>query len=92
MEQFNKGTASKINEFTHLIKAFSEKLETHDAFELASEIATATGIMKDLYKDQSPGGVSRFENIQELLNGIQEFSISAKEEGTPNKLNNPNLN
>ncbi|HET6556623.1 MAG TPA: ATP-dependent helicase, partial [Prolixibacteraceae bacterium] len=30
--------------------------------------------------------VSRFENIQELLNGIQEFSISAREEGTPNKL------
>jgi DNA helicase-2/ATP-dependent DNA helicase PcrA len=88
LEQFNKGTASKINEFTHLIQAFREKLETHDAFELASEIAAGTGIMKDLYKDQSPEGVSRFENIQELLNGIQEFSISAKEEGTPNKLNN----
>lgn len=88
LEQFNKGTATKINEFTHLIEAFREKLETHDAFELASEIAAGTGIMKDLYKDQSPEGVSRFENIQELLNGIQEFTISAKEEGTPNKLNN----
>ena len=88
LSEFNKGTASKINEFTNLIKAFREKLETHDAFGLASEIATGTGIMKDLYKDQSPEGVSRFENIQELLNGIQEFSISAKEEGTPNQLNN----
>jgi DNA helicase-2/ATP-dependent DNA helicase PcrA len=88
LEEFNKGTASKINEFTRLIEVFREKVETHDAFELASEIATGTGIMKDLYKDQSPEGVSRFENIQELLNGIQEFSISAKEEGTPNKLNN----
>ena len=87
LSEFNKGTAAKINEFTRLIEAFREKLETHDAFELAREIATTTGIMKDLYKDQSPEGVSRYENIQELLNGIQEFSISAKEEGTSNKLN-----
>lgn len=87
LSEFNKGTAAKINDFTRLIEIFREKLETHDAFALASEIATGTEIMKDLYKDQSPEGVSRFENIQELLNGIQEFSISAKEEGTPDKLN-----
>ena len=86
--EFNKGTAAKINEFTRLIETFREKVDTHNAFELASEIATGTGIMKDLYKDQSPEGVSRYENIQELLNGIQEFTISAIEEGTPNKLNN----
>ncbi len=88
LSEFNKGTAAKINEFTKLIDIFREKLETHDAFELASEIATGSEIMKDLYKDQTPEGVSRFENIQELLNGIQEFSISAREEGTPGKLNN----
>ncbi len=88
LSEFNKGTASKIHEFTRLIEVFREKLETLDAFELATEIATGTEIMKDLYKDQTPEGVSRYENIQELLNGIQEFSISAKEEGTPNKLNN----
>ncbi len=88
MREFNKGTVAKINEFTSLIEAFREKLETYNAFELATEIATRSEIMKDLYKEQTPEGVSRFENIQELLNGLQEFSISAKEEGTPNKLNN----
>ncbi|MBL7966219.1 MAG: UvrD-helicase domain-containing protein [Prolixibacteraceae bacterium] len=88
LSEFNKGTAAKINEFTQLINIFREKLETHDAFELASEIATGSEVMKDLYKDQTPEGVSRFENIQELLNGIQEFSISGKEEGTPNRLSN----
>ncbi|HLN72320.1 MAG TPA: UvrD-helicase domain-containing protein [Prolixibacteraceae bacterium] len=86
--EFNKGTVSKIHEFTSLIDLFREKLETLEAFELASEIASRSEVMKDLYKDQSPEGVSRFENIQELLNGIQEFSISAREEGTPNRLNN----
>jgi len=88
LSEFNKGTAAKIHEFTSLIEMFREKLETLTAFELATEIATGTGIMKDLYKDQTPEGVSRFENIQELLNGIQEFSITAREEGTPGQLNN----
>ena len=88
LSEFNKGTAAKIHEFTSLIEVFREKLETLSAFELATEIATGTEIMKDLYKDQSPEGVSRYENIQELLNGIQEFSISAREEGTPGQLNN----
>ncbi len=88
LSEFNKGTAAKINEFTKLIEMFQEKLDTSDAFEMASEIATRSEVLKDLYKDQSPEGVSRFENIQELLNGIQEFSITAREEGTPNKLSN----
>ncbi|MBA4411411.1 MAG: 3'-5' exonuclease [Bacteroidota bacterium] len=88
LSEFNKGTVAKIKEFTKLIERFREKLETHNAFELATEIATGSEIIKDIYKEQTPEGVSRFENIQELLNGIQEFSISAHEEGTSNKLNN----
>ncbi len=88
LSEFNKGTAAKIREFTQLIELFREKQEMYDAFELASEIATGCDMMKDLYKDQSPEGVSRYQNIQELLNGIQEFSITAREEGTPGKLNN----
>jgi DNA helicase-2/ATP-dependent DNA helicase PcrA len=84
----NKGTLSKVLQFVGLIKQFQEKIELIDAYEMASEIATQTSIIKDLYKDQTPEGLSRFENIQELLNGIQEFSISAKEEGQANLLPN----
>jgi DNA helicase-2/ATP-dependent DNA helicase PcrA len=84
----NKGTLSKVLQFVALIKQFQEKIELSDAYEMASEIATQTSIIKDLYKDQTPEGLSRFENIQELLNGIQEFSISAKEEGQANLLPN----
>lgn len=84
----NKGTLSKVMQFVGLIRQFQEKIDLNDAYEMASEIATQTSIIKDLYKDQTPEGLSRFENIQELLNGIQEFSINAKEEGQPNLLAN----
>lgn len=86
--QLNRGTLAKLEEFTAMIDTFREKLTTADAFEMASHIATQTGFLKDLYKDQTPEGLSRFENIQELLNGIQEFTISAREEGRPLHLQN----
>ncbi len=84
----NKGTVSKIMDFAGIIGQFSEVAQTSDAYSLATTIATQTGIMKDLYRDQTPEGLSRFENIQELLNGIQEFTINAREEGLPNALGN----
>ncbi|WP_163708455.1 ATP-dependent helicase [Mangrovibacterium lignilyticum] len=84
----NKGTLTKLSQFTGIVAQFEEKAKSADAYELAGFIATQTGIMKDLYRDQTPEGLSRFENIQELLNGIQEFTINAREEGQPNALEN----
>ena len=86
--QLNKGTLAKLEEFTALIEVFREKQQVGDAFEVATEIATQTGLLKDLFKDQTPEGLSRFQNIQELLNGIQEFTLSAREEGRPTQLEN----
>lgn len=77
----NAGTISKITKFANLIAGFQSKLETESAFDMASDIAKSTGIIKELYNDRSPEGVSRHENIQELLNGIQEFTQNALEEG-----------
>ncbi|MGQ8336462.1 ATP-dependent helicase [Sunxiuqinia sp. A32] len=84
----NKGTLTKIQQFAATINQFAEKNQFADAYEMATEVATQTGLMKDLYNDKTPEGLSRFENIQELLNGIQEFTINAREEGLPNSLGN----
>ena len=84
----NKGTITKLKKFEGLIHAFNEQANNTDAFETAKTIAEQTGILKELYNDKSPEGLSRHENIQELLNAIQEFSINAKEEGSPDKLEN----
>jgi len=84
----NKGTVGKILHFVGLIQKFMQLSEDNDAFDTAKTIAEQTGILKELYTDKSPEGLSRHENIQELLNGIQEFSINAKETGEPEKLEN----
>jgi DNA helicase-2/ATP-dependent DNA helicase PcrA len=71
--QFNAGTTAKLDAFCTMIRSFGAELHKLDAFELATRIATSSGILKDLYADRTPEGVSRYENLQELLNGIKEF-------------------
>ena len=76
--KINKGTCSKIEEFTTLIKSFISQKENQDAYFLAEHIAKSSGVFNDLYNDKSPEGVSRFENIQELLNGLKDFCENNK--------------
>lgn len=69
----NAGTANKINDFVVMVKNFGLQVPLKDAFELGNNIAINTGILKDLYSDKTPEGLSRYENIQELLNGLKDF-------------------
>jgi DNA helicase-2/ATP-dependent DNA helicase PcrA len=84
----NKGTVTKIINFRDTIQNYQSVLEVNDAFNAAKIIAENSGILVELHNDKSPEGVSRFDNIQELLNGIQEFSLNALETGEPAKLAN----
>lgn len=70
---FNSGTQTKINEFVVMLKSFQVKLKIENAFDLANTICTSSGLLRELYQDKTPEGLSRYENIQELLNGIKEF-------------------
>ncbi len=72
----NAGAKTKVDEFASMIKSFSAQLSTQNAYDLGQHIAIHSGILKDLYADKSPEGVSRHENIQELLNGLKEFTES----------------
>ncbi|HKK39718.1 MAG TPA: UvrD-helicase domain-containing protein, partial [Cryomorphaceae bacterium] len=76
----NAGTKSKLANFTTMIKSFAAQLQSEDAASLAEHIAKSTGLLRELYADKSPEGLSRFENIQELLNGIKEFTESDRPE------------
>jgi len=70
----NKGIQNKINSFVEQINRFTSQIKKKDAFDLAKEVATKTGILKDLHDPHSPEILSKYENVQELLNGIREFT------------------
>ena len=66
---------TKIYEFVTMIDSFGAELDKTDAFTLAERIAKSSGIIRELLaeKDKGPEEVERFQNIEELLAGIQEF-------------------
>ena len=77
----NKGTHAKLQGFKDIIAEFIGKVETVNAYELGKEIVGASGIMTDIIQDTSPEGLSRRENIDELVNGIYDFCDIRRQEG-----------
>lgn len=69
----NNSALTKINDFWQMIKAFQIMLKTENAYSVAMEVAKKSGILKALKEDQTPEGISRLENIQELMNSMQGF-------------------
>ena len=81
---FASRTTNNLRAFAVMIESFAAMLEKKDAYELANHIANSTGLLKDLYNDKTVEGVSRYENIQELLNSIKEYTVTAEETPTEN--------
>ncbi|QES93491.1 AAA family ATPase [Empedobacter brevis] len=69
----NTGTANKLNDFVLMIKRFQVMLKSHDVYEVTMEMAKTTQLLNALKEDSTPEGVSRLENVQELLNSIQGY-------------------
>ncbi len=71
---FLGGRASgPIEDFVNMIKRFSIEVERKDAYDAAFEIAKGSGLLRELYEDKTVEGLSRHENVQELLNAIKEY-------------------
>lgn len=79
----NSSTRHKLEEFVVMIQSFSTRLKSKNAYDIARSIASTSGILKDLNEDQTPEGVSRFENVEELLNAIREFCDTLRMEPEP---------
>jgi DNA helicase-2/ATP-dependent DNA helicase PcrA len=75
----NAATKNRIGDFVLKIQSYQMRLENTPAFDIAEDIARSTGILKTLYDDKTPEGVARYENIQELLAGIKEFTVTQSE-------------
>ena len=76
----NKGTQAKIGAFAELIELHQKKISELDAYQVAYELASASGILKELYSGITPEERSKYENLEELLNGIKEFADNLLEE------------
>ena len=70
----NSGTLTKLNNFATLIQRFQIENEGLNAFEITDLVTKKIGLVQELKKDATPEGVARIENIEELLNGIRDFT------------------
>ena len=66
-------SAVALENFGLMMRSFQAMLKTHNAYDLALHIAKQTGLMRLLFEDKTTEGVSRYENVVELLNGMKEF-------------------
>ena len=72
-ELLNSRINNLLSPFKDLIISFSNFSKNNDAYTTASHIASNSGLLKELWDDRSIEGISRYENVQELLNSIKEF-------------------
>ena len=77
----NKGTLAKLAGFYNLVTRFIEQVGKTDAYELGRMVVQESGIMADLMQDRTVEGISRQENVQELMDGMHDFVRSRQEEG-----------
>ena len=84
-DRFNKGTLTKLHQFRDLIQSFINKESIHNAFDLGMEIMSATGILKEYAYEKTPEALSKYENLQELLNGLREY-VEGEMAATPDQL------
>ena len=80
----NKGTHSKLQGCRELIEGFITGQADKNAYEIGTDIIRQSGIINDVCQDTSPENLSRKENIEELVNGMNDFCALRQEEGNPN--------
>jgi DNA helicase-2/ATP-dependent DNA helicase PcrA len=63
----------EIESFANLIRSCSIQAAAKNAFEVVDHVSKASGIVRELTADKTVEGIGRYENIQSLLSGVQQF-------------------
>ncbi len=71
----SKAMVKKLISFCSMIDSFSQKAQSLNAYEFAKDVASVSGLLTAAMLDNTPEGKDRYENLQELLNGLQEFVL-----------------
>jgi len=77
---FKAGTLEAMQNFVTMIKYFQSMLAEKNAYDVAVQVGKHTNFIKELFNDKSTEGLARYENVQELLNSIKEFTESPSNE------------
>jgi len=78
---YRANTLEVISNFVTMIRMFQSELQKRNAYELAINVGKSTAIIKELFNDKTTEGLARYENIQELLNSIKEYTETPTEDG-----------
>jgi DNA helicase-2/ATP-dependent DNA helicase PcrA len=77
----NSGTLKKLAAFKEMTDEFIEQNKALQADEITEIVIKRSGLANELYQDRSVEGISRQENIEELMKGISEYIDIRLEEG-----------
>ena len=70
----NRNTHEKLINFLNLLKSFQIQNNNFNAFEITDLVIKKTGLLNNLKLEGVPENISKIENIEELLNGIKNFT------------------
>jgi DNA helicase II / ATP-dependent DNA helicase PcrA len=71
---FKAGALEAVNGFVQMIHYFQTMLAQNNAYDVAVNVGKHSGLVKDLFSDKTTEGLARYENVQELLNSIKDFT------------------
>jgi len=78
---YKAGTLEAIENFVLMIRSFASMLTNKNAYEVAQHVGKQTNLVKELFSDKTTEGLARYENLQELLNSIKEYTEMPDEDG-----------
>ncbi len=77
---FKAGTLEALQNFVTMIRYFQSMLTDKNAYDVAIQVGKHTNLVKELFTDKTTEGLARYENVQELLNSIKEWTESPSNE------------
>lgn len=77
---FKAGTLESLSNFVTMMRYFQSLLTDKNAYDVAVQVGKHTNLVKELFNDKTTEGLARYENIQELLNSIKEWTESPDNE------------
>jgi DNA helicase-2/ATP-dependent DNA helicase PcrA len=73
---FKAGTLQSMSGFVTMIRYFQSILTNKNAYDVSVQVGKHTELVKELFNDKSAEGLDRYNNVQELLNSIKEWTES----------------